>query len=686
MPLASASGPRAEIPLRALACSSIPHTSPAADKRTMAELTGIDLGTHLKAIVSEYESRGTIYGYPKRKFYLGHEGFDFGVDFHGKRAETPLGPAAGPHTQMVQNIILSFLGGGRIMELKTVQILDRLKIGRPCIDARNVGYNIEWSQELRLEDSYNEYVAAWLLLRILEEMELLGIPKGDPFYDTVFDMSVGYDLEGISSPEVSGWIARMKDAGEAIGQMLGSLPPEFSRFRKLPLDPCISDTLTLSTFHGCPPETIEATTEFLISEHGLHVIVKKNPTLLGFESVKRILRDDLGYEHIELDRKAFDEDLQFDDGVAMMKRLREYAKQNGVNTGSKFTNTLVVENNGDVFDEEVMYLSGAPLHVLSMNVMKRFRKAMGPDYHTSFSAGVTIKNVADTISCGMRPVTVCTDLLKTGGYTRMAMYLDRLKTEMEKLGATTLDGFITRKAGRTDSDDTAEAAFRNMNELVPDLASDPQYHFESNRKDPPSIDSELDFFDCITCNKCLPVCPNAANFFLPIGEMDLAVSDYRHSGGRFTRTDGRRFTLEKKAQIANLADFCNECGDCDPYCPEKGGPFVEKPRFFFNRQTYELYADGDGFFFPDPGTLEGVYRGKHYILSFEPSSECHTWVSDDVEFVLDADDNLEKGTPRRDLRDGEVIDMAPFYVLKALFHGVVEDPESYTSVMLLGDR
>src|SRR3990172_6211057 len=166
----------------------------------MAELKGINLTTHLKSILAEFREKESIYGYPKRKMYFGFPGFDFGVDFHGRRAETLLGPASGPHSQMVQNIVLAFLGGSRIIELKTVQILDQLDIPRPCIDIRNVGYNVEWSQELRLADSFKEYITAWILLKLIEESEILGIPKGAPFYDTIFAISVGYDLKGIQSP------------------------------------------------------------------------------------------------------------------------------------------------------------------------------------------------------------------------------------------------------------------------------------------------------------------------------------------------------------------------------------------------------------------------------------------------------------------------------------------------------
>ena len=67
-----------------------------------------------------------------------------------------------------------WLGGARIIELKTVQILDELKIPRPCIDAANVGYNVEWSQELKLEQSLREYVRAAMFLEILKESGLLG--------------------------------------------------------------------------------------------------------------------------------------------------------------------------------------------------------------------------------------------------------------------------------------------------------------------------------------------------------------------------------------------------------------------------------------------------------------------------------------------------------------------------------
>src|ERR1017187_4449697 len=189
----------------------------------MAELVPLPLPLLLRRAFLEYQREGKIFDLPKSKFFRGVPGIDFSVDFHGHRAATPLGPAAGPHGQLVQNIVLSWLGGSRIIELKTVQILDELKIPRPCIDIANVGYNVEWSQELKLEQSLREYVGAAMFLEILKSSEVLG--EGIPA-DTIFDMSAGYDLRGIQSPRVRSWIESMKDAGAVIDEMRAGLTGE----------------------------------------------------------------------------------------------------------------------------------------------------------------------------------------------------------------------------------------------------------------------------------------------------------------------------------------------------------------------------------------------------------------------------------------------------------------------------
>src|SRR5690349_2773896 len=104
------------------------------------ELVPQSLATLLRRAERE-SAQGVLFDLPRAKWWKGTPaGFDLSRGFHGERAANIVGPAAGPQTQLAQNIALSYLAGARILELKTVQILDELVIPRPCIDATNVGF------------------------------------------------------------------------------------------------------------------------------------------------------------------------------------------------------------------------------------------------------------------------------------------------------------------------------------------------------------------------------------------------------------------------------------------------------------------------------------------------------------------------------------------------------------------
>jgi putative selenate reductase len=210
-------------------------------------LTPFPLRVLLGRIAEEWESRHRIFDLPIARFFDVSEGVDLTVDFMGRPAATPVGPAAGPHTQLAENLVLAWLGGGRIMELKTVQILDELEISRPCIDMETVGYNIEWSQELKIGQSLEEYVKGWLMIDILRGWSELEPYLGADPGPHVFDISVGYDLEGISRPEVAGFIDGLMDAGETIDRLRDEIPEPFAAWRDHDFPTRIADTVTHST-------------------------------------------------------------------------------------------------------------------------------------------------------------------------------------------------------------------------------------------------------------------------------------------------------------------------------------------------------------------------------------------------------------------------------------------------------
>src|ERR1017187_5982202 len=453
----------------------------------MSELVPIPLPLLLRRAFLEFEREGKIFDLPQSKFFRGFPGLDLSVDFHGHRASTPLGPAAGPHGQLAQNIVLSWLGGSRIIELKTVQILDELKIPRPCIDIANVGYNVEWSQELKLEQSLREYVGAVMLIEILKSSKLLGEDFSPG--ETVFDMSVGYNLEGIRSPRVRSWIESMKDASAVVDELRVGL----NGYRNLQFPTRISDTISLSTFHGCPAAEIEGIVAFLLTELGCNVCIKMNPTLLGAGEVEHLLHDVMGYREIQLSPEAFAKDLQFDEALDLVPRLQRVAQAHGKHLAVKFSNTLVVKNHKSFFADETMYMSGPPLHVITMNLVQKFREHMKTTIPISFSAGLDAHNISTAVALNMVPVTTCTDLLRPGGYSRLIRYLENLGARMLEVGATNIQEFQERFKAE-------------------DPVENPRYRKERNQAIPKKIGSKLLFYDCINCDKCVPVCPNDANF------------------------------------------------------------------------------------------------------------------------------------------------------------------------------
>ena len=159
---------------------------------------------------------------------------DLSVQFHSQRAGNPSGPAAGPQTQMAQNLLLSYAAGGRILELKTVQINDRLQIPRPCIDMTNIGYNVEWSQELLVEQSLQEYVAGSMLIEIFRRDPVFaGQSLAGAAGDVIYDLSVGYDLAGIKSDKVQHFLDGMRDAKASIARLRDEIPSKFNLARNL---------------------------------------------------------------------------------------------------------------------------------------------------------------------------------------------------------------------------------------------------------------------------------------------------------------------------------------------------------------------------------------------------------------------------------------------------------------------
>jgi len=647
----------------------------------MAELIPHPFGALITRMFMELETEESIFDFPSKKFFTGLSGKDYSVKFHGKNSSSPFGPASGPQTQMAQNIVLSWLGGARIMELKTVQILDELEIPRPCIDMQTVGYNVEWSQELRIKQSLHEYVKGAMLIEILQASGKLDLAEN--FGDVLYDMSVGYDLQGIKSDKVRQFIEGMLDAADIMEHYREQIPDQYRQFRDLDFRTKLSDTLTLSTFHGCPPEEIEKIIDFLFREHGLNCIIKLNPTLLGKDRVHQLLNDIMGYEDVQVPDEAFANDTSWEQAQGFVERLGETAKSLGLGFGVKFNNTLIVENHRDFFPEteKVMYLSGTPLHVLGINLVLQFRERFGDQFPISFSAGIDKNNFADAVALGLTPITVCSDLLKVGGYSRSSAYFKELNSRMDKLGVSEIDSYILKAYGNAEkaleniglgSGNATGDAYRkvlengaelrkaagdnvfqqliseirllNTKTYVKEVTTHARYGFEKNSTPPRKVGTMLELFDCLTCDKCIPVCPNDANFALKISPCETEILEFQQNNSVWSVHGRDTLKLEKKYQIANFADFCNECGNCDIFCPEDGGPFLLKPRFFGTKESFQKFTNHDGFFLEhNTETVFGRFDGKEYRVSVTGDFVNYSGPDFDIQFSKNDPENTIAG-------------------------------------------
>ncbi len=446
----------------------------------------------LRWMVEEYQTQKSIFSIPEGKFYTKKDTAAF--EIFGEKCETAIGPAAGPHTQQAMNLAVSYVTGGRFFELKTVQILDSLEIEKPCIDIPDEGYNTEWSTEFSVPEAFDEYVKGWFLVHILKDM--LGLSKLDE-RGFIFNMSVGYDLEGIKTPKIDNFIEGLKDASQteifqecvadlkaaiADGQIPNITDPSFADG----ISPYISNSITLSTMHGTPPEQQEAICRYLISEKKVNTYVKLNPTLIGYDYVRNVF-DQQEFDHIEMNPESFEHDMKYDDAVKMIASLKAFAKENGVDFGVKLTNTLAVINDGRRLPTGEMYMSGRALFPLTVNLCNKLAQEFNGDLAISYSGGATYFNIADLFTSGIKPITLATDLLKPGGYARLYQLANILESPMA-------------------SDSDREINLEKLAEVAANAIKDERYHKEAKPSKPMKTDQKLGLLDCFVA-PCVVACP-----------------------------------------------------------------------------------------------------------------------------------------------------------------------------------
>ena len=381
----------------------------------------IPFGQLMNWILTENRTQGSVFGVAKQVYHTTGKA----LPIFDEKIETPYGPAAGPNAQLAQNIIAAYAAGSRFFELKTVQVMDGPElsacVSKPCITAGDECYNCEWSTELTVPEAFDEYVKAWWACHLMAKEFGMGDPDG-----FVFNMSVGYSLDGIKSPKIDKYIEDMKNAAgtAAWAECRDWTLANLDKFRHVDagfvesIPARVSGSITESTLHGCPPDEIERIATYLITEKHLNTFIKCNPTLLGYDYARKRL-DSLGFDYIVFDDHHFVEDLQWADAVPMFERLMALCAREGLEFGLKLTNTFPVDVAAGELPSSEMYMSGRALYPLTISLARKISEQFGGKMRISYSGGAEARNIRALFEAGIWPITMATTILKPGGYERM---------------------------------------------------------------------------------------------------------------------------------------------------------------------------------------------------------------------------------------------------------------------------
>ena len=263
-------------------------------------------------------------------------------------------------------------------------------------------------------------------------------------------------------------------------------------------------------------------------------------------------------------------DLQYADAVPMLRRLLKRAAALGLFFGVKLTNTFAVKADRGELPDGNIYMSGRALLPLSLRVAAMLRRDFGNALLMSYCGGADAKNIALLARTGLFPVTVCTELLKPGGYEKlyaMAAALEVAKHDGLTPDAAPLDalaGTLCAPAKRIPS------RHRAMGPPVPDEKTDCR----------------------AVCGVCASVCPNRANVIVTV--------------------DGRR-------QMLHLDGPCNECGNCASFCAEKTLPYRNKLTVFTDRTALEDSQNAGSTYLPESGRF--LLRWAGICREADPADE-----------------------------------------------------------------
>ncbi len=93
------------------------------------------------------------------------------------------------------------------------------------------------------------------------------------------------------------------------------------------------------------------------------------------------------------------------------------------------------------------------------------------------------------------------------------------------------------------------------------------------------------------CNSCITVCPNLALYSYPVNPVDIQLCKIIKKDQDYTNIEDEIFSVKQTNQIIHIAEWCNECGNCNTFCPTSGAPYKTKPHLYLSKDAFEKDDD-----------------------------------------------------------------------------------------------
>ncbi|MBT3754856.1 MAG: putative selenate reductase subunit YgfK, partial [Candidatus Cloacimonetes bacterium] len=151
------------------------------------------------------------------------------------------------------------------------------------------------------------------------------------------------------------------------------------------------------------------------------------------------------------------------------------------------SNTLAVLNDKGMLPTDEMYMSGRALFPLTINLAKKLSHQYNGELSISYAGGANFFNAKQLYDIGIRPITIATDVLKPGGYTKFTQMANLLDESMVKPAPAKID-------------------LIKLDALALDSMEGTTFRMETKSQDPMYVDKKLGMLDCFVA-PCIDGCP-----------------------------------------------------------------------------------------------------------------------------------------------------------------------------------